>query len=244
MASQSAKRFVLLKLVLLANGWCVLWWTTISNIESYSLRADQMDTMSKTVFEFQLFSVSPFPVFAQPFSLISIIAISFTLHSSLDTVYIAALPTVRGKQKVRERERGKMKRRKMNAADYAVTSERLKCVRMGLLSLCLLLLLVQFPWKLIPKHDSAHRKILRNKHSHANSIFSLSFSWHYLLLSLLLLMMMLLLMPLLLCSSVYLVFEFIRSLFAPEFPILLLFHLKAMNMSCLLSKRESGKAPQ
>lgn len=27
-----------------------------------------------------------------------------------------------------------------------------------------LLLLVQFPWKLIPKHDSAHRKILRNKH--------------------------------------------------------------------------------
>lgn len=114
-------------------------------------------------------------------------------------------------------------------------------------SVLLLLLLVQFPWKLIPKHDSAHRKILRNKHSHANSIFSLSFSWHYLLLSLLLLMMMLVLlplMPLLLCSSVYLVFEFIRSLFAPEFPILLLFHLKAMNMSCLLSKRESGKAPQ
>lgn len=52
----------------------------------------------------------------------------------------------------------------MNAADYAVTRERLKCVRMGLLLVCLLLLLVQFPWKLIPKHDSAHRKILRNKY--------------------------------------------------------------------------------
>lgn len=58
----------------------------------------------------------------------------------------------------------------MNAADYAVKREHLKCVQIGssllhpfvgsvrLLSFFLLLLLVQFPWKLIPKHDSAHRQ--------------------------------------------------------------------------------------
>lgn len=61
--------------------WCVRGGKTRSNNESYSLRADQMDTMSKTVFEFQLFSESPcFPEFVCSLQIHD--ASIFTLHSA------------------------------------------------------------------------------------------------------------------------------------------------------------------
>lgn len=107
---------------------------TRSNNESYSLRADQMDTMSKTVFECQLFSESPF----SRVRLLTLDATSiFTLHSSLDRVIGGyglhfTRQTVTEEWNGRERE----KEKKMNAADYAVKREHLKCVQIGSSSSC------------------------------------------------------------------------------------------------------------